>query len=66
MTFPLGVWGRVLRPPSDEPHLAEVRVDQDRGAYIVLTREPHGEFDTWVESEREVLEYLRQMTVLWP
>jgi len=67
MTFPVGVWGRVLRPPASEPHLAEVRIDRDKGdSYIILTREPNGEFDTWVENEEDVLAYLRPMTVDWP
>jgi hypothetical protein len=64
--FPIGLWGRVLRPPPGEPELIAVRIEpQNEGSFLILTREPTGEFDSWVEGSGEVMDYLSSMEVDW-
>lgn len=66
MDFPTGIWGRVVKPPHDEPALLAVRIEREKGrSFLILTREPGGEFDTWVESREEVVDYLSSMVVDW-
>lgn len=66
MDFPTATWGRVVKPPSDEPDLLAVRIESDKGgSFLILTREPEGEFDTWVKGRRDVVDYLATLVVDW-
>jgi len=66
MDFPTGVWGRVTRPPNDEPDMLAVRIENEKGgSFLIFTREPDGEFDTWVESRKDVVDYLSTFSVDW-
>ena len=66
MKFPTGVWGHVTRPPNGEPDLLAVRIESETGgAFLILTREPTGEFDTWVDGWGDVVGYLSSMEVDW-
>ena len=66
MDFPTGVWARVVKPPSQEPELLAVRIERAHGGgFLILTRAPDGDFDTWVESREDVMDYLSSMSVDW-
>lgn len=53
-------------PPSDEPDLIAVRIEKEKcGGFLILTREAAGEFDTWVEGRKEVVDYLVTLVVDW-
>lgn len=64
-TYPLGTWGRVTCS-ADDTAVLKVRIDEvEGGGFLILTQEPHGSFDTWVEHERDVEAYLATLEVLW-
>ena len=66
MEYPLKVWGNVLTSPNEE-YITAVRIERSIGSsFLILTRENGEEFDTWVESESDVLDYLNSISIKWP
>ena len=62
---PIGVWGDVARASRDARRIRSIRVERAGTAFLVLTREEHGEFDTWLETAKEVRDYLSTYTIHW-
>ncbi|WP_437936375.1 hypothetical protein [Sorangium sp. So ce341] len=64
--FPIGIWGSVLSAESGSRALGRVRVDRDAtSGFIMITEEPTGTFDVWVETEAEVAEFLESIAIRW-
>lgn len=67
MQYTPNVWGQVVRPPEGEAGLLSIRVEPSaHGSFHVLLREEGGEFDIWIESEDQLIEYLNSMQIVWP
>lgn len=63
----MGVWGEVLRAPTEDEHVTAVRIESaGGGAYLILTREQGVDYDTWVESWDDVVDYVATLEVRWP
>ena len=61
----LGIWGQVTRLDSDN-QIRRVRVDASKPVgFIVVTQEKSGEFDVWLETKEEVLQFLEPLEVVW-
>ncbi|WP_437506795.1 hypothetical protein [Sorangium sp. So ce1099] len=46
--------------------IERVRVDRGiPGGFIIVTEEPAGTFDVWVETEAEVVEFLEPLGIRW-
>ena len=58
--FPLHRWGAVA-----DDAISAVRVDVAGGGFAVITVEPRGTFDVWVEREADVVEALRGLAIAW-
>lgn len=63
--FPISKWGDVKRQP-DGSKVERVRIDASGGSgFLILTKEPNGTFDVWVETEDDVVDYLSSLEVEW-
>ncbi|WP_394821491.1 hypothetical protein [Pendulispora albinea] len=64
--FPTGVWGIVSKADPENAQIEKVRIDHSKpSGYIIVTKEPKGTFDVWVETEAEVTDFLKAMVVRW-
>ncbi|NUP09294.1 MAG: hypothetical protein HOW73_24850 [Polyangiaceae bacterium] len=64
--FPIGVWGVVERQEPGASAIERIRIDTTNPAgFVIITKEPKGTFDVWVETEEEVLEFLGTLDVRW-
>lgn len=64
--FPIATWGLVLSANDGSAKIERVRIDQCApSGFIIITKEPSGTFDVWVESEAEVVEFLETMAIRW-
>jgi hypothetical protein len=66
LLFPVGTWGTVVSQKSGLARIEKVRIDRSGTAgFIIITKEPAGTFDVWVETAEEVLEFLDSLVVRW-
>lgn len=64
-SFPLDVWGTVLRASPDDVEAVKV-VRAPGGGFLVLTRDASGEHDVWMETCEEIEADLARMDPRWP
>lgn len=65
-SFPIAAWGIVSSVNDGAGQIEEVRIERcASGGFIIVTKEPSGTFDVWVESEAEVVELLGSMAIRW-
>lgn len=66
LPFPIATWGIVSSGNSESVQIERVRVDRSAPTgFIIVTKEPTGTFDVWVETEAEVVEFLESIVVNW-
>lgn len=66
LPFPVSKWGDVRSQHGPEANVERVRVEVNKGGgFLIITKEPTGTFDVWVETREEVSEYLATLEVDW-
>lgn len=65
-SFPTGVWGVITSHGSDQIVTAVMIEPTSPSGFLIITKEPSGTFDCWVESESQVSDYLKTVEVRWP
>lgn len=64
--FPIATWGIVSSGKIRAVQIEKVRIDRGvPSGFIIVTKEPTGTFDVWVETEAEVMEFLDSMEIDW-
>jgi len=59
--FPIHRWGRVEGSDS----ISALRIDEAVGGFLLITEEPHGVFDIWLEDEADVSDAISKMNIFW-
>jgi hypothetical protein len=66
LPFPIGTWGIVTSAEIGSGQIEKVRIDRGvPSGFIIVTKEPAGTFDVWVETEAEVVEFLETIAICW-
>jgi hypothetical protein len=56
----------VSSPEGGAAPIEAVRIDRGNpSGFIIVTKEPAGTFDVWVETEAEVVEFLAPIAIRW-
>ena len=64
--FPIATWGLVSSANDGSAQIERVRIERCvPSGFIVITKEPSGTFDVWVENEAEVVKFLESMAIRW-
>jgi len=64
--FPVGVWGTIVASIRGDERARRVRIDvAPSESYLIVTEEPAGTFDVWVECAEDVMAYLDELTIEW-
>ena len=63
--FPIGVWGTVHPASRNPASISRVKIDAAGSSFLLITEEPNGTFDTWLETTGDVLAALSKLSIRW-